>query len=560
MAQNKRYDAKDASKSKSTGYSKSRGKGKGNSKSYDKQLKPAEATASLTGDNDPDWYIPDPETMELATRMSFSNFVGVKVELDPTRSIPSLDGATLKPGAAMQVFMNPSPGFTTIDDAKNAAINQQAFRLYARLSSINAKNTLYTPNDVTTIILAMGELIKMFALAQRAYGLLWTYNVRNRLMPGDLVSLSGVNVELLADSAADYLTTLNTLIVEANRIPFPSNIDYFRHCAEMYDSVYMDSESSMSELYIPIPYSTWDLEEDLILEGTVLKTHELWTSVEEFQPLDPTDLLNLIRDMIKKLLSSNSYNLVYSDIMNLAMKEGNVSILRFMPVSVEYSVAPKFDQEWLLKLNNSTIVGVPLSSDAQSLPLEHTPDNDVLPDKDILSLVYAPQWTRVDMPDLALQKIINFNFDAPDLKQRIIATRLMFGSGMYQAVMKSEPKEGEKDAVVGNWYTNQTVALCDHYIVGINVYTIYEKDKPPQYSTTQSSTDITTNDTPSILTRFSSHPYIYEYSMDLLEKPTLEGLVGDLDFFTTMDFDVLARINRLGLFALFDVRDVSRKA
>lgn len=503
------------------------------------------------GDNNPSWYIPDPMVMDQATRVSFSNFVGVPVELDPTNSLSGLGSTVLKPGAAMQVFTNPSPGYTQWDDAKSAAINQQAFRTYARLSSINAKNTQYTPNDVATIILAVGELIKMFSVAQRAYGLLWTYNVRNRLMPANLIDLSGVDSSLLVEKAADYLTEFNTLIVEANRIPFPANIEYFKHCAEMYSNVYQDSDSSMSELYVPLPWSTWDLYEDAVLEGTLLSTHNFWSEVSEYIPLDPWDLLAIIRGKIDALLSSSTYNYVYSDIINLAAKDSSVQILKFVPVDPTYAVIPVYDKEWLLKINNATIVGEPLGTSQMADPDHHTEYNDVVPNKDILTLRYAPQWIRT-YPDLGFQKIMNFYDDSPTLEERVIATRLMFGSGMDMFPMKGEVKSPDPT----KYYTNQTVGLGDSYIVGINVWTRYFTGAAPGYSLSTSAVDVTSLSTPSILTRFSQHPYIYEYKI-VDGKMALAGLVGDLDFFTTLDFDTLARINRLALFALFDVKDVT---
>ena len=545
-------DFKPKSGKKPTGKRRPPYKGKDDKREEGKATRRYSEETSAIGDNDPSWYIPDPVVMEQATRMSFSNFIGVDVELDPTNSVPNMPVTKLKPGAAMQVFFNPSPGYTTFDDPKTAAINQQAFRTYARLSSINAKNTLYTPNDVATIILAMGELIKMFSVAQRAYGLLWTYNVRNRVMPADLVTLSGIDVNTISGTAADYLTTLNTLVVEANKIPFPGNIEYFKHCAQMFNGVYQDSESSMAELYIPLPFSTWELKEDVQLEGTRLQTREFYPSVADFEPMDGFEFLEIIREMIDNLMTSNTYNLVYSDIVNLATKDPNVNILRFMPVEPNYAVVPTYDKEWLLKINNATIVGRPLATDDQLEPAKHTTSNDVAPYKDILSLVYAPQWTRV-IPDLGLQKIINFYTDAPTLEERIIATRLMMGSGLDQAPLKG------KDPIALNYYTNQTVGMGDHYIVGVSVWTRYNSITGPDYSTESSGTDITTNDTPSILTRFSQHPYIYEFSTDEVHSThSLEGLVGDMDFFTTMDYDVLARINRLALFALFDLKDVNK--
>lgn len=547
MAKNTKYNGK-------KGY---HGKRKPKGKEDFKSNRP-EPETSAVGDNDPSWYIPDPMVMDQATRMSFANFIGVEVDFDPTNSLSDyLVSGTLMPGAAMQIFMNPSPGFTTSANPKAAAINQQAFRTYARLSSINAKNTLYTPNDVATVILALGELISMFAVAQRAYGLLWTYNVRNRNMPKTLVDLSGVNVNLLSPKAADYLTELNTLIVEANKIPFPANIEYFKHCNQMYSGIYQDSASSMSELYVPIPYSTWDLEEDLVLEGTVLKTHKLYNPKAGYVPMDPFALLQIIRTKIEKLLTSSTYNLVYSDILNLAAKDSSVSLLSFMPVDPQYAVMPTYDTEILLKLNNATILGEPLDRAHQSKPGAHTPDNDVLPYKDILSLVYAPQWER-HIPDLGMLKLINFYNDSPTLEERVIATRWMAGSGLEEFDPLKKPKAGDP-IDRPTLYTNDTVGMGDHYIVSLRVITNDSSDG--EWYVDQSGVETDTEDTPTVLTRFSQHPYIYEFYYDEVDsgKFQLMGLVGDLDFYSTLDFDTLARINKLALFALFDVKDVIQR-
>lgn len=510
-----------------------------------------EAETSAVGDNNPSWYIPDPEVMDQATRVSFSNFIGVPVEFDPSKSVPLLGSGALDPGAVMQVFINPSPGYTTWSHAKNAAINQQAFRTYAALSSINAKNTNYTPNDVATVILAMGEIISMFAVAQRAYGLLWTYNVRNRLLPKGIVSLSGIDASILSRNAASYLTRLNTLIVEANKIPFPASVQYFGQCAEIFSGVYADSDSSMSELYIPLPYSTWDLEEDAVLEGTVLKTRKLWEDVAGYTAMDPDDFLDLIQAKIETMLTSTTYNMVYSDIVNLATKDSSVTIMSFVPVSPDYSVSPVYDKEFLLKINNATILGEPLAKSAQ-FGTDHTASNDVVPDKDILSLKYAPQWSR-EIPDLGLLKLFNFYVDNPTLEERVIATRYMAASGLDP----DGPLKSKGDPAVHACYTNQTVGMGDHYIVGIRVSTDGETS---QYVALTSGHNITDGlHIPSVLTRFSQHPYIYEFDYSAeFGTYDLVGLIGDLEFFTTLDFNTLARINRLALFALFDIKGVTK--
>lgn len=489
------YDKKSNTKGKSQ-----KRKPQGKSGKFDSK-RDYEPETSAKGNNDPGWYIPDPMVMEQATRISFDDFVGVPIDMDPNKVAGLEEGySTFKPGAIMQVFMNPSPGYTGLTDPKIAAINQQGFRTYARLSSINAKNTNYLPNDVTTMILAMGELISLMSLAQRAYGLLWTYNVRNRTMPTMLVDVAGVDAEKLRGMAAPYLTRLNTLFVEANKIPFPSNIDYFKKCAQIYSSVYTDSDTDMSELYVPVPRSTWDLTEDEIVEGTYLKTHDLFTP-DTYVPLDPTVLLDLIEDKINVMLTSATYNYVYSDIINLATKDASVQMLQFTPLDFNYAVMPVYDREWLLKINNATIIGAPLTAANQHLPAEHTPSNDVLPEPTSMSLLYAPQFKSL-FPTLALDRIINFTNDAPTMEERLVATRLYSSAPMTR--MGATP--GGVLVPYAFYSTSQGVAVGDHYVTGITIYT--DSITSEDYSAGSSGYSVTSGYTGvTELTRFSQHPY-----------------------------------------------------
>lgn len=511
-----------------------------------------EPETSAKGNNDPSWYIPDPMVMEQATRISFDDFVGVPIDMDPGRQASLDPTATMfKPGAIMQVFMNPSPGYTGLTDPKVAAINQQGFRTYARLSSINAKNTSYLPNDVTTMILAMGELISLMALAQRAYGLLWTYNVRNRTMPTMLVDLSGVKAETLRATAAPYLTRLNTLFVEANKIPFPSNIDYFKKCSQIYSSVYTDSDTDMAELYVPLPYSTWDLTEDEIVEGTYLKTRVLYSD-SSFVPMEPNALLDLIEDKINVMLTSATYNYVYSDIINLATKDPSVQLLQFTPLDFNYSVMPVHDREWLLKINNATILGKALVSTDQYLPAEHTTLNDVIPDVDSMSLLYAPQF-KMTYPSTALDRIINFTNEAPTMEERLVATRLYNSAPLIR--MGATPG-GTLTAYA--FYTKADgVAMGDHYVSAIAVYT---DSLTKDYAIGSSGFSAVTNYTGiTTLTRFSQHPYLYEFDLNTTTKVIkFMGMLGDMDFFTQLEFGTINKINKLALFALFDVKDVTK--
>lgn len=521
-------------------------------KSYDKKER-YEVETSAEGNNDPSWYIPNPMVMDQATRVSFDDFIGVPVEFDPSGSL-SLLKSTVKPGAIMQVFMNPSPGYTGKDDPKVAAINQQGFRTYARLSSINAKNTNYLPQDVTTMILAMGELISMISLAQRAYGLLWTYNVRNRTMPSTLVDAAGVKASDLRAQAAPFLIRLNTLIVEANKIPFPSNIDYFKKCAQLYSTVYRDSETDMSEVYVPVPATYWRILEDVVPEGTILKTTRLLDEGINYVPLQCKDLLDRIEAIINTMLTSATYNYVYSDIINLATKDASVQMLQFTPVDFNYTVSPVVDREFLLKINNATILGAPVKAGWQHDPLDHTDENDVIPDVDSMCLIYAPQFSSME-PSLGLDKIINFSNDAPSMEERLVATRLFNAAPLHRM---GEVVAPAVETSYAYYTTKNGIAMGDHYISSINIITddVQEPDLiVPHSGIIEASGD----ESISILTRFSQHPYIYEFIMDTpAMTQSLEGILGDMDFFTNLEFATINKVNKLALFALFDVKDVTK--
>lgn len=142
--QDEKFSQKDSKTSKSGKKRKSYSGAKRKSNQGRSKFVEDEPKTSAEGANNPSWYIPDPVVMDQASRFSFSNFTGVAVDFNPTTPIAGLTGATLNPGAIMQIAMNPSPGYTGLTNANVAAVNQQAFRTYARLSSINAKNTNYT--------------------------------------------------------------------------------------------------------------------------------------------------------------------------------------------------------------------------------------------------------------------------------------------------------------------------------------------------------------------------------------------------------------------------------
>lgn len=155
----------------------SKGKGKAKTEYHEDKV-----VGSDSYDNNPDWYIIDQTTADQASGFSFANFIGEPINIGTNgKSDIKNSENSVNVGAIMRIGLMPSLGSVGMDlSAKTAAINQQGFKMYSRLSSVNSKNTQYLPNDITTLILAVGELIKMVNWGQRAFGLAWVYNLRNR--------------------------------------------------------------------------------------------------------------------------------------------------------------------------------------------------------------------------------------------------------------------------------------------------------------------------------------------------------------------------------------------
>lgn len=524
-------------KKRSNGYSKTNRSSEGKSrmdKSKDKYSASEEDKEYM---NDPAWYIADINTMQQAMGFSFDNFIGRDVNLEiHDVTLPNGASATSvdKLGSIMSFYMAPSIGYTGIGSAaKLSAINQQGFKLYARLSSVNSKNTQYAPQDVTTLILAMGEVISLISHIQRAFGLMWTYNIRNRNMPVKLIDATGIDSTDLYNNIAQYRIRFNTLMVQANKIPFPSNIDYFSKCAQLYSDVYKDSEDDMSQMYLFRPFYTWTLDENSSTEGTKLVTTDVSSSM--------SGLLDQLSAMLETLLTSATYNYIYSDIINFLNRPGNsAKLLYYTTIPEDYVVVPVYNYAMLGQITNVTVLSPPVGKASET---DHTHANDVIPDMDNMCLTYAPKFTRSRIPSLSMDRYLNFGEQDPDVMTRIENSRycnMALGS------------VADSDNIT---YFSKEVALSDHYCL---LAKMFSSENANGLSFTQ---DINTASADTLqqiplVSDFDWAPLMYLWTVDdTTHSATLLGSMGDMKHFTTINPETMKLINELALYGLYEPRD-----
>lgn len=498
--------------------------------------------------NDPNWYFSNPELMDQASMMSIDALLGVSDGPEQT-TVPTI----------LSLHMCPSPGISVNGDI-TAGINMAAQRMYAQLSSITGRTSAYAPQDIATLLLALGEVLSLISHIRRTFGVVNIYNQRNRAVPKQLVAAMGVDFDDLVANLANYRVLVNTQITRANKIPFPVNIAYLAKCNDMYNNIYMDEESSTAQLYVFRPEMTWVLNETADSKGSKLDTVEI-TGTVGFQMKPLSTWISVLQSQLDALLNSSTLNVIYADILNMANRE-NVPLVAIPIIETGYVVAPVYNEGILEQIHNMTVTGE-LSFTTQTIPTGYTPSNDVLPTASKNAITYNPMFRAVNtmannaaiaFKALGAPKIlVDFFDDKPSTERRVESTRLITALD-YASYDDSSKLLG-------------AISLPDHFCTRARIFAAdWEKysDRMWQdsYVLGNSSVSLGFYGVYLMLTQFKHAPAITFYFPDSLSNPTAwranyDGFpkrMGELNYYTVLSQNKIERINRLIAMSLFELR------
>lgn len=398
--------------------------------------------------NDPNWYFTDAGLMDSVSKFSFNNFLGYG-KGPGSDTIPY--AVTFRFNAAAG---NPTD-INNIADLRNNGINMAALKLYTTLSSQSGKTTNYGPEDLAILMLALGSVIESVEFGRRALGLAFTYNNRNWNYPSNIIRACGFSDSILDDLAQKRMD-FNVIINSINKIVFPANIAYFAKCAQMYQNIWLDSESPMAQSIVYAPASYWKLVEDASDRGSILATQD-WVDY-----LTWDSYLHNLKSQINAILMSSTYNYIYGDVLNYAAKN-SVDLFHLDLVSEGYGVIPMYNLNVLSQIHNLQTTGVPeeraLSVNASSTEAITTPSNDVHADAATGCILYNPafKYRFGKESDLYVDSLVA----DPDVNTRIDMTRF------------SVRYDGKRDLYIAETSTKDTycmgIALPDHYCVGMYV-------------------------------------------------------------------------------------------
>lgn len=479
--------------------------------------------------NNPTFYFTDETLKNQISNISFNQFTGVPFAI----GTDAIDGraTTIGPSSIMAIALNPSAGFTNTDSPNANSVNLAMLSLYTKLSANNAKTTSYAPQDLATLLFALGNVISMSSFITRLFGIARLFNIRNRAYPSQVMAAMNVDYDDLKMNFSDYRNRFNLDLVSISQIPIPANIPYFTKCSEIYSGLYLDMDgSSMAQTYLFYPYSAWLFDEAYSADGSGLETTAIFASTGLTKL---SSILTTFENMINALLNSSTLNAIYSDILRVADKEG-VPLYSFTTVPDDYFVLPTYNPEVRKWINNLVIMGAPMVTGYET---GYTPDNDVEPNANMNWIVYRPQFETFTRTQL--QPIINFDSGNITNDDVIEATRL-------SATFTSKLNEAETN------YVTTKVALPDHYVVSVRIIDAYGSAHPLAHPVVAVNSTNYMN-VLAILEQASNFdwaPFIYVAD----SNASLSNVIGDVNYYTTVSMEYLERLQDTTYFGLLSIR------
>lgn len=477
------------------------------------------------GWNDSKWYIPNDQLRYDVGSFTMSDTIGID-----TRVPNVVDGTTyhgvFNIASIMSIVFHPSAGIDPADalgvrTPMNNPLNVCARKLYAAISAENSKTTQYQPSDLGLAILAVGELISLVNLATRAYATAWNYNPRNRQVPRSLVRAMGMDPNSLFSDLTGFRMRLNKLLTSASNIRMLADFKYFNKCGELYSRIYTDTPEGMQNYFVPTTYTYWVLDETTT--PSILRDKYI-NGTSSFGDFTASQLLDAIEDIINSLLNSSTMNYVYTDIVNYVTKRGG-ALVSFNYIPEMIMITPVYDALFSNQIHNA-------------FPLNDTDLHNVGQNAADGTITWS--LNSLNLPKLEnVVQLLDFWDTAnptPDYK---------IDSVMFKSM-------AENLVTSAGQITSNSIITPDHYVTDIRIVA------------SDASTSATyPNNVLSIASAATTILYHERWYSKFANAPlryygdatgeTLHSIAGDVNCYTTINFEEFRNILEYAYLGLFDV-------
>jgi hypothetical protein len=531
--------------------------------------------------NKPEFYYGDMVLGDELSRFAFNCFVGQtphSLTYNYGKSLPTVAILPINPCPGV-TYVNPETHEYETDDKKG--INLALQQWWSITTAESGRGATWSKVDLGALMLAEGEVISTLEHLRRFFGLAFTYNLRNRLFPKKIFEYMGIDGDDFLSRLADYRLELNTLIGRINQIPIPAGVKYFAKCQDLYQRVFSDSPSAMAQLIIPVPATTWTIDEQAVETGTVLKTTSAYFTVDPEtgkvtrQTRKFSDLLKDLNRMINALLGSTTFSLIYADFLNAADR-GRMSLWTFELVSEVYSVTPEYNEYYLLSLHNAMPTGRlnRFDNDTRSayygstgidqFKLQGSFLNDVIcdPDNDVLLHNPAfPTWRngqeeKVPAPPIVVD-MLNANATAEERIEACIYKYALWDN-YYSVVENNNQSHYINNLDLPDHYVNDIIIYGDSaarlVIFSIPSSRYLDDDDTLVVSYVDNANNVFIADAAYMYTKFQWMPLWYTDFETFGDEMRQTAPLGELNYYTLLDNGWVNRVNDAKYLGLFEAR------
>lgn len=386
-----------------------------------------QGSQTITGANDLSWYVRDDQMLRDSSNLQYFKPLGHRFNLG---SKTSFDASTKTLGRSQYI-----PGFMRIDLISGPGIaseatdpaNMAARLLHTEINAKNSRNKSYDPDDLFKYILAIDEAYAFITWLERTYGLITTYSKFNAYYPKAVISSMGFDYDELAINLPNFRILINNWILQLSAFTIPARWSYLTRHHFIYKGVYADSTSSTAQTFAFNPCGFRKYVEDEVSEGKAVPPYLKFIPCANH---DKAGLwgLNKIRaygnDLINALVNSQDALTMSADILKWAQTSGGQVFEGIAPMPEDYAVAPVFDPEVLMQIENTTINA--WLEPALANPSGHKIFN-ITSDPRTCVIKYQPSYMiGSDVKDIITgDRIINMRMSDPKPGDTMIATRLM---------------------------------------------------------------------------------------------------------------------------------------
>lgn len=345
---------------------------RGNRKERRSRSKEDKFYPKTEGSNDIAWHSPDAELLRRSATISWAYQTGELLDVNqPLKAINAFPASPIyvsQPGFMVIRTMMSCGGFGAGEYQIDTQPSYNAANsiLTTMRSRTRVRNTYDAP-DIMMLMLAMANIYGTVAFYKRIAATIQMFSYQNEYLPRTLLSAQGIDPEWFEKHSFEFVTQLNVIISEINKIYIPNRMHLFELFNQRFSNYYTEGSSIKDQIYMFTPafISAIDYNETadyqsmikpiLCFPGTATYTNNVLsgTAYSNNGKYTGDVLLDALRLMVKRVIEHDSTADITGDMENAF---GTSERFILSQANADSIALPIFDEEILETIHNCSVL------------------------------------------------------------------------------------------------------------------------------------------------------------------------------------------------------------